>query len=83
MKRLTWYTVLLLALWAVQTTTTAQTPNPARFKVELAVSGSTVEARCVEGCLWTTTSFRCSPGTDPCRFVMDQNGVEGPKSKAD
>ena len=55
----------------------ASTPKVSPFKIEIAVSGSNVTMRCIEGCSWDTASTSCGKTEGECRFVVDQAGVGG------
>jgi hypothetical protein len=55
----------------------ASTPKVSPFKLEIAVSGSSVTMRCIEGCAWETTSISCGKTEAECRFAVDHAGVGG------
>jgi len=63
----------LLATFAASSTP-AQDPPDAHFRIELHVDAAGVSMRCTKGCVWETLSVSCS-ANEPCGFVLDQNGM--------
>ena len=55
----------------------ASTPKVSTFKIEIAVSGSSVTMRCIDGCAWETASASCDKTEGECRFVIDPAGLGG------
>jgi hypothetical protein len=75
MKQIALFGLILALIGAVVVTADAGKPTP--FKIEVTVSGSAAEMRCLEGCLWGTTSASCGVDATTCQFVIDHEGVGG------
>ena len=75
MKHITLVGLVLALIGAAVATAGARKPVP--FKIEVTVSGSTAEMRCLEGCFWETTSASCGADATTCQFVVDHEGVGG------
>ena len=54
----------------------ADQPSTTPFKIEVDLSGSTANMRCISGCTWVTTSYSCGPAKS-CSFELDETGVKG------
>ena len=54
----------------------ADQPSPQPFQIQVELTGSAANMRCISGCNWITTSYGCGP-VKSCAFVLDESGVKG------
>jgi hypothetical protein len=68
--------VLALVASAYQVGQAQAQSKVSEFKITMQFNGSGLDAKCVQGCAWTSLSYRCEPNKG-CRTEIDQLGVRG------